>query len=145
MWSVDHIFAGKPKACQQAHSMVLKQCEVCSQCKVEHTECEASAPPDTQEIFDCTSGAAVEWSDAKKAWCCENHQQACDLMPRDNRKVFFQRKVVGEDSVLSRMVPRSVISGICISLVMFAAVFGLAIRSVPTRLVGYSSNLVVPE
>jgi len=93
MWSKDHVFAHKPKACVQAHAMVLEQCSVCSQCSLKGSTCEDPAPAaGTEELFDCTSGAAVEWSEAKAIWCCEHHERGCDAAPQD-KQVFFQKKV----------------------------------------------------
>jgi len=93
MWSKDHVFADKPKACVQAHAMVLEQCSVCSQCSLKGSTCEDPAPAaGTEELFDCTSGAAVEWSEAKAIWCCEHHERGCDVAPQD-KQVFFQKKV----------------------------------------------------
>lgn len=93
MWSKDHVFADKPKACIQAHAMVLGQCSVCSLCTLKASSCEDPVPGSaSEEIFDCTSGAAVEWSQAKAVWCCERHKRGCGVAPQDKR-VFFQRKI----------------------------------------------------
>lgn len=93
-WSANHVFNHAPQACAKAHAMVQSQCTVCHLCNIKQTGCLHS--PELQaaraeDIFDCYSGAAVEWSQAKKAWCCEFHKQACDLITQD-AQVFFEKK-----------------------------------------------------
>jgi len=93
MWSKEHVFVGKPKACVQAHAMVLGQCAVCSQCTLEASTCEGpDEAASTEELFDCDQGATMEWSSAKAVWCCEHHTRGCDVAPQD-QQVFFQKKV----------------------------------------------------
>lgn len=114
-WILDHVFVGKPNACEQAHDMVLGQCDVCKTCPIGQSECGQDAAPaaNDERLFDCNKGATMEWGEAKQAWCCENEQKACDLVGQ--KKVFFQRKVSNTDAAPAAH-----------SAVPFVAIVGLA-------------------
>lgn len=93
-WSVEHLFQGKDQSCEKAHTLVMRQCPICSGCQVSHTQCASDPVPanDQERVFDCATGAKTEWNRAKQHWCCEHHHLGCDHASQDN-DLHFQKKM----------------------------------------------------
>jgi len=94
-WGANHRYLGHPHACKLAHTMVLGQCSVCSNCTLAGSACVGPAPvsPATDDKFHCSDGFdnwEQGWSDAKKAWCCAEKKIACPhtSLPFDCLKDF---------------------------------------------------------
>lgn len=131
-WTADNVFTDKPMACHQAHESVLRECSVCGPCTVKGTGCkDEETRSGKPQPFDCQKGEDVEWSEEKKRWCCDEHQQACDLIS-SHRHIFFQKSLAlktGLNAAIKRW-PLAAAS----TVAAFAIVSGFGLRWAYARL-----------
>mmetsp|Transcript_71990 Transcript_71990/g.181994 ORF Transcript_71990/g.181994 Transcript_71990/m.181994 type:complete len:1187 (-) Transcript_71990:14-3574(-) len=78
-WLQTHDFSELERACESARTVVLDQCQSCSECSVDDA-CPSNTTRSTFEAEDCEEDFADwerTWSHAKKQWCCEAVKKGC--------------------------------------------------------------------